>query len=80
MEKISSFPQEIEDAAVNFDPSKITKYAVSVAALFHSFYNAKRVKSEDEELMKARIMLIKAVRITIKNALNVLGISAPERM
>ncbi len=80
MEKISCFPQEIEDAAVNFDPSKITKYAVSVAALFHSFYNAKRVKSEDEELMKARIMLIKAVRITIKNALNVLGISAPERM
>ena len=48
--------------------------------MFHSFYNAKRVKSEDEELMKARIMLIKAVRITIKNALNVLGISAPERM
>jgi len=80
MEKISYFPQEIEDAAANFDPSKITKYAVSVAALLHSFYNAKRVKSEDKALMTARIMLIKAVKITIKNALDVLGISAPERM
>lgn len=80
IEKISYFPQEIEDAALNCDPSRITKYIVSVAASFHSFYNAKRVKSDDEAVMHARIMLIKAVRITIKNALSVLGISAPDRM
>ncbi len=80
IEKISCFPQEIEDAALSFDPSKITKYVVGVASLFHTFYNAKRVKVEDENLMKARIMLIKAVKVTIKNALDVLGISAPERM
>ncbi|MBR4893000.1 MAG: arginine--tRNA ligase [Clostridia bacterium] len=80
IEKISCFPQEIEDAALSFDPSKITKYVVGVASLFHTFYNAKRVKVEDKNLMKARIMLIKAVKVTIKNALDVLGISAPERM
>lgn len=80
IEKISFFPQEIEDAAAIFDPSKITKYAVSVASLFHTFYNSKRVKEDDKDLMKARIMLIKAVKITIKNALDILGISAPERM
>lgn len=80
IEKISYFPQEIEDAALTFDPSKITKYVVSVASSFHTFYNAKRVKVEDEGLMKARIMLIKATKITIKNALDVLGITAPERM
>lgn len=80
IERISYFPQEIEDAALTFDPSKITKYVVSVASSFHTFYNAKRVKVEDDKLMKARIMLIKAVKITLKNALTVLGITAPERM
>ncbi len=80
IEKISYFPQEIEDSALTFDPSKITKYVISVASSFHTFYNAKRVKVEDEKLMKARIMLIKATKITLKNALDVLGISAPDRM
>ena len=80
IEKISYFPQEVEDAALNLDPSKLTKYAVSVASSFHTFYNAKRVKVEDEALMKGRIMLIKAVRITLKNLLDILGITAPERM
>lgn len=80
IEKISYFPQEIEDSALTFDPSKITKYVISVASSFHTFYNAKRVKVEDESLMKARIMLIKATKITLKNALTVLGISAPDRM
>ena len=80
IEKISYFPQEISDSALTFDPSKITKYVISVASSFHTFYNAKRVKVEDEKLMKARIMLIKATKITLKNALDVLGISAPDRM
>lgn len=80
IEKISYFPQEISDSALTFDPSKITKYVISVASSFHTFYNAKRVKVEDELLMKARIMLIKATKITLKNALDVLGISAPDRM
>ena len=80
IEKISYFPQEVEDAALTLDPSKLTKYAVSVASCFHTFYNAKRVKVDCKELMKARIMLIKAVKITLKNLLDILGINAPERM
>jgi len=80
IEKISWFPQEVEDAALTLDPSKLTKYAVSVASSFHTFYNAKRVKVEDTKLMKARIMLIKAVKITLKNLMGILGITAPDRM
>lgn len=80
IENISTFPQEVTEAALNMDPSKITKYLISVASDFHTFYNAKRVKDEDMNIMEARIMLIKAVKITLKNALDILGISAPERM
>ena len=80
MEKIAELPSEVSEAAASLDPSKITKYAISLAADLHSFYNSNRVKSEDEDLMKARIMLIRAVKTTIRNSLKILGVTAPEKM
>ena len=80
MEKITELPSEVSEAAASLDPSKITKYAISLAADLHSFYNSNRVKSEDEDLMKARIMLIRAVKTTIRNSLKILGVTAPEKM
>lgn len=78
--KLAEFPEEIRLAANAYDPTRLTRYAMDLAANFHSFYNACRVKSDDLQLMHARIMLIDCVRIVIKNALSILGVTAPERM
>lgn len=78
--RLADLPQEIEIAAHNLDPSRITHYVLDVASLFHSFYNACHVRVEDEELMKARLLLILCTRQVLANVLKLLGIDAPERM
>ncbi len=78
--KLADLPQEIIKAGEKLDPSKITKYVLDLSGDFHSFYNACRVKVEDEQLMKARIILIQCTRQVIKNCLDILGVSAPEKM
>lgn len=78
--KLSEFPEEVTLSANSLDPSKITKYVLELAALFHTFYNSCRVKGAEEDLMKARMIVVDSARIVIKNCLAILGISAPERM
>lgn len=82
LEKIAAYPQEITISAQTEDPSRITRYVLDVASAFHTFYNAPdcRVKCDDEKLMYARLMLISCVKTVIGNALNLLGIEAPEKM
>ena len=80
MEKLIQLPEEIEAAVASYDPSKITKFALDVSADFHSFYNACRVKNDDEALMQARIGLITLTKNVIKNTLTILGVQAPEVM
>jgi len=78
--KIADLPEEIVGAAENLEPHRLTRYAHELASLFHSFYNSCRVLTDDEELKKARLLLVDAVRITVRNVLTLLGVSAPERM
>ncbi len=78
--KLNSLPQEIEAAAQILEPSRLTRYLLDLSALFHSFYNSCRVKIDDEELMQARMFLIKTVRTVIRNTLSILKIDAPEKM
>lgn len=78
--KLNSFPQEIESAAAALEPCKLTRYLLDLAALFHSFYSSCRVKSDDTELMQARMMLVNLTKTVIKNTLDILKISAPEKM
>jgi len=80
MEILSNFPDEIVTAEDKLDPSRITRYAIDLAAAFHSFYNACHVRVSDKTLMKARVALIEATKQVIQNALSILGVSAPERM
>ncbi len=80
LKQLSAFPQEIAEAARQYEPSKITRYTIDLASAFHSFYNANRVKGEEEELMKARLLLIDCVKTTLFNALGILGVTALERM
>ena len=77
---LARLPEEIKASATTFDPSNLTHYLIDVASHFHSFYNACRVRDEEESIMCARLKLIESTRIVIKNVLDILGVSAPEKM
>ncbi|MCI6889545.1 MAG: arginine--tRNA ligase [Ruminococcus sp.] len=78
---IASLPNEINQAAKNYDPAKITKYSIELATLFHRFYDGCSVKNaETDELRAARYALCCAVKQTLKNALTILKIDCPEKM
>ena len=78
--KLAEYPDEIRISAQTLEPSRLTRYVTDVASLFHSFYTECRVKGEEENLMKARLLLVSAAKTVIKNVLDILSISAPERM
>ena len=77
---VAAYPGEIVEAAKDYDPARITRYATELATLFHKFYNSCRVKGEEEGLLQARLSLCSAVRITLCNALKLLKIETPESM
>ncbi len=78
--KIADLPNEIAYAAEELAPYRLARYATDLATMFHSFYNSCRVLTDDEPLKKARLVLVNATRITLRNVLTLLGVSAPERM
>lgn len=78
--KLADLPEEIIIAARDLEPSRLTRYVVELASLFHSFYNVHRIKGEKEDILKARLVLIDCVRIVIRNVLGMLKISTPEKM
>lgn len=81
LKKLGEFPAAVSEAAEKRMPHRITNYIFELASAFHSFYNADKVlDSEHIERSKARLALIKAVQITLKNALALIGVAAPERM
>ncbi len=81
LKKLGEFPQAVVEAAQKRLPHRITNYIFELASTFHSFYNAEKVlDSEHQERTMARLGLIKAVQITLKNALTLIGVSAPEKM
>ncbi|MED1605773.1 arginine--tRNA ligase [Cytobacillus kochii] len=81
LKKIGEFPQAVGEAAEKRMPHRITNYIFDLASTFHSFYNAEKVLDSDQpEKSKARLALIKAVQTTLKNALALIGVSAPEKM
>jgi len=78
---ISRFPEIFIEASDNLKPNIIADFANSLADKFNTFYAALPViKAEPRELSDARLLLVDAVRITLRNALNLIGIKAPERM
>ncbi len=80
LKKLSDLPGEVEAAAKALEPARMTRYVMDLAACFHTFYTACRVKVEDTDLMNARLKLIDATRIVLKGVLTMLKISAPEKM
>ena len=78
--KLVDFPGEVTTAAKGMAPQRIARYVHDLAGLLHSFYNANRVITDDEQLSKVRLALVDATRITLRNALKLLGLTAPEQM
>ncbi|MCD7894566.1 MAG: arginine--tRNA ligase [Erysipelotrichaceae bacterium] len=78
---INEFTNEVIEAAKQRAPHKIANYIQKLAQLFHSFYNDCYVIDENNKVLSAqRLALVKASQITLKNALNLIGVSAPEKM
>jgi len=77
---LADFPEEVALAARQLAPHRIARYVHEVAGLLHSFYNVHRVITEDVELSNARLLLMEATRVVLRNALGLLGVSAPEKM
>ena len=80
LKKLADLPGEITIAASLTEPHRLARYVMDLASIFHSFYNSQRVLVADEHLRTARLGLIKATRQVIANVLQILGVSAPERM
>ncbi|GIN57168.1 arginine--tRNA ligase [Lederbergia ruris] len=81
LKQLGEFPQMVADAAEKRMPHRVTHYIYELASAFHSFYNAEKVLNEEnKQETAARLALVKAVQITLKNALALIGVSAPEKM
>jgi arginyl-tRNA synthetase len=80
MKHLADFPDTLSEAAEALEPHRITFYLMELAELFHAYYHDNRVLTEDTRLKKARLYLVEAVRQVVANGLNILGVSAPDRM
>ncbi|MBN2070358.1 MAG: arginine--tRNA ligase [Candidatus Krumholzibacteriota bacterium] len=74
------FPNLLEGAALSAEPHRLSGYAQQLAASFHRFYHVCRIISNNKDLSQARLLLAQATRSVLAETLNLLGISAPERM
>ncbi len=80
MKKCLAFPDLVEDAAKGLAPHMLTHYLVELANMFHKYYHASRVITPDSALTATRLALVARVRTVVKNGLELLGVSAPEKM
>ncbi|MGE7616448.1 arginine--tRNA ligase [Paenibacillus sp. FSL F4-0243] len=80
LRKIGELPAEIAVAAEGYAPHRLIRYVYELAAMFHSYYKAERVITEDAAQTVARLALLGAARTTIANVLRLVGVSAPDRM
>ncbi|MEW7976487.1 MAG: arginine--tRNA ligase [Candidatus Sedimenticola endophacoides] len=80
LKSLARYPEVVEYAALNEEPHQLTHYLRELANEFHTYYNAHQFLVDDGALRDARIKLILAVRQVLRNGLNLVGVSAPERM
>ena len=81
LKKIGEFPAEVAADAALRKPNKLTDYIISLVKTFHAYYNAVKVNNPDDpELTNQRLGLVTATKITLRNALALIGVSAPESM
>ena len=80
IKKLAQYPEEISQAAKERAPQRIAHFAYELAGLFHAFYNQCRIIGVEPPLQNARLLLVSAVQNTLRHALTLLGVTAPEKM
>jgi len=80
VKQLIRLPEIVEDISKDYQVQRLPQYALDLATIFHKFYQECRVISEDKNLTQARLSLVLAVKIVLKNTLDLMGISAPEKM
>ena len=80
IKQLAALPEEIRLAARDYDPSRINKFVTELAARFHRFYTACRIKDAEDDVRAARMLLAAAVKQVIAVSLAIVGVSAPEKM
>ncbi|MGD8254555.1 MAG: arginine--tRNA ligase [Syntrophobacterales bacterium] len=80
IKQLSLYPEVVENSARFLEPHRIPYYLTQLTAAFHSYYKHHRIIQDDLALAQARFTLVKAIRVVIRNGLELLGVSAPERM
>ncbi len=80
IKQLIRFSEIIEDTADDYQVQRIPQYALSLADAFHKFYENCKVITEDKNLTEARLILVQATKIVLKNTLDLMGISSPEKM
>jgi len=78
--KLAEFPELLSEILINYEVHRLPRYALELAREFHNFYEKYRVITEDENLTSARLGLVTATKIVLANALNLMGIKAPNKM
>ena len=78
--QLAAFPEELRQAALSYDPSRVNKYVTELAARFHRFYTACRLKGAEDEVLAARLLLCDCTRRVLAVALSLIGVTAPEKM
>jgi arginyl-tRNA synthetase len=78
--KLLAYPMVLEGAARAYEPHRITFYLQELAGMFHPYYHRHKVISDDADLTKARLLLCRAIRVVLNDALYILGVTAPEKM
>jgi arginyl-tRNA synthetase len=80
------YPEVIQESARRLEPHRVTYFLDSLAADFHTYYNQgwldpkARVICHDQDLTQARLLLVQALRVVLRNALTLLGVEAPQKM
>jgi len=80
LRKMAELPEEVAIAAEQYAPHRLIRYVYELASQFHSYYKAERVITDDAAQTQARLALLAALRVVLRNVLAAVGVSAPERM
>ena len=80
IKQLAVYCEAVRLAARDYDPSHINRYLIDLAAAFHKFYNACRIKGEEDSILRARLKLADTVRSVLRNGMELIGSSAPEKM
>lgn len=78
--KLEGLREEVASCVRNYEPQRLTAYLIELTSMFHSYYNHHRIISQDLSKTAARLLLVRVIQMTIKKVLDLLGISAPEKM